>query len=172
MAPRDGSGEAATDLDYASASALTLNGGTIQEANGLPANLALPAPGTAGSLGANKNIAVDSVSPTIVAISVDLYHCLHEVVEEDLRDRALLLIGGFGDAAAACDALTKAAVHCPRPHVLLTFRSTRFTATAAGTDVVVREARSVYGSARPTSFDPHLAPDGSPRHRLAPRRPA
>jgi hypothetical protein len=50
------------DLDYTSSSALTLNGGTIQDAgNGSSANLALPAPGTAGSLGANKNIVIDAL---------------------------------------------------------------------------------------------------------------
>jgi hypothetical protein len=65
-----GSGENATDLDYASTSALTLNGGTIQESNGLPANLTLPAPGSAGSLGANKNIAIDTVSPTVLQFRV------------------------------------------------------------------------------------------------------
>jgi len=65
-----GSGEVATDLDYASASALSLNGGTIQEASGLDANLTLPAPGTAGSLGANKNISVDTVGPTILQFRV------------------------------------------------------------------------------------------------------
>jgi len=65
-----GSGENAADLDYASTNALTLNGGTIQEASGLPANLTLPAPGSAGSLGANKNIVIDTVGPTIVEFRV------------------------------------------------------------------------------------------------------
>src|SRR5262249_15483753 len=48
------------DLDYTSTSALTLNGGTIHDATPNPAVLTLPAPGAAGSLGANKNIIIDT----------------------------------------------------------------------------------------------------------------
>ena len=65
-----GSGEVATDLDYASATALTLNGGTIQDAGGQDADLTLSAPGTAGSLGAAKNISIDTVGPTILQFRV------------------------------------------------------------------------------------------------------
>jgi hypothetical protein len=43
-------------LDYASSAALT--GGTITDFNGMQANRTLPAPGAAGSLGANKQIFV------------------------------------------------------------------------------------------------------------------
>ena len=53
-------GQTSTDLDYASTSALALNGGTIADAMGNPALLTLAAPGVAGSLGANKNIVVDT----------------------------------------------------------------------------------------------------------------
>lgn len=62
-------GDASPDLDYASSSSLTLNGGTIQDAPGNAANLALPAPGTAGSLSANAALVVDTSasSPTIPA---------------------------------------------------------------------------------------------------------
>src|SRR5262249_44954698 len=50
------------DLDYTSTSALTLNGGTIKDqATSSDAVLTLPAPGAAGSLGANKNLAIDPV---------------------------------------------------------------------------------------------------------------
>src|SRR5262249_61039868 len=56
-----GGGQSAADLDYSSPSALTLNGGTIKDAiSGVDAELTLPAPGTAGSLGANKNIVIQS----------------------------------------------------------------------------------------------------------------
>jgi hypothetical protein len=37
---------------------LILNSGTIQSLTGSPAVLALPAPGSAGSLGANKNLEI------------------------------------------------------------------------------------------------------------------
>jgi hypothetical protein len=52
-----GASDSSNHLDYASASALTLNGGTLN------ASLALPAPGTAGSLGANKSIVIGAAPP-------------------------------------------------------------------------------------------------------------
>ena len=63
-----GSGENAADLDYASATALS--GGTIKDADDQDANLTLPAPGSPGSLGANKNIVVDTVAPTVLQFRV------------------------------------------------------------------------------------------------------
>jgi len=46
------------DLDYASVGALGLNGGTIKSLTASAATLTLAAPGTVGSLSANKNLAV------------------------------------------------------------------------------------------------------------------
>ena len=64
-------GDNATDLDYASASALTLNGATIQDhASNTPAPLTLPAPGAAGSLAANKNIVIDTTGPSVLEYRV------------------------------------------------------------------------------------------------------
>lgn len=61
-------GDTSGDLDYAATDSLTLNGGTIIGATG-NANLALPVPGSAGSLGANKDIVIDNgISPTLVSI--------------------------------------------------------------------------------------------------------
>ncbi|BAN47411.1 Ig-like domain-containing protein [Metapseudomonas resinovorans] len=63
-------GDVAADLDYASATALTLNGGSIKGAASQDAVLTLAAPGAAGSLGANKALVVDGVRPTAsIAIS-------------------------------------------------------------------------------------------------------
>src|SRR5439155_288272 len=45
-----------------STGALTLNGGTIKDAAGNNATLTLAAPGAAGSLGANKNIVIDTTA--------------------------------------------------------------------------------------------------------------
>src|SRR5439155_460743 len=59
-------------LDEASAGALTLNGGTIKDTvpnNPNPANLTVPAPATAGSLRANKNIVIDAIAPTATNIT-------------------------------------------------------------------------------------------------------
>ncbi len=65
-------GENSSKLDYTSATALTLNGGTIFDmvTNPNAANLTLPAPGAAGSLSANKNIQIDTIAPTITEYDV------------------------------------------------------------------------------------------------------
>jgi len=62
-----GAGDTSSDLDYVSSTALALNGGTISSGP-VAAILTLPTPGAAGSLGANKNIVIDTTPPT-VAIS-------------------------------------------------------------------------------------------------------
>ena len=56
-------GDTSAHLDYASATALTLNGGTIMAA-GTAVGLTLPAPGAAGSLGANTTLIIDTTLPT------------------------------------------------------------------------------------------------------------
>jgi len=63
-------GQNSAHLDYTSTSALSTNGGTIKDAGNNAANLTLPAPGSAGSLGANTNIVIDTVVPTVVSYSV------------------------------------------------------------------------------------------------------
>ncbi|MCV3737934.1 Ig-like domain-containing protein, partial [Rhizobium sp. TRM96647] len=64
-------GDTSADLDYVSTTALTLNGGTVSNADGTHAILTLPSPGTAGSLGANKAIGVDGLVPTAVITMAD-----------------------------------------------------------------------------------------------------
>ncbi|WP_259651489.1 Ig-like domain-containing protein, partial [Pseudomonas sp. NCCP-436] len=63
-------GDSSADLDYASSSALSLNGGTIQDGANQAAILTLPTPGAAGSLGANKALVVDGVRPAATSISL------------------------------------------------------------------------------------------------------
>ena len=62
-------GETSADLDYVSTTSLALNGGTIQDGAIQNATLTLPAPGAANSLGANKNIVIDSSAPSVVLSS-------------------------------------------------------------------------------------------------------
>lgn len=62
-------GDTASDLDYASSTALTLSGGTIVDASTNAANLTLPNPGESGSLGANKSLAIDSSAPRLTSSS-------------------------------------------------------------------------------------------------------
>ncbi len=58
-------GQNTADLDYNSTTALALSGGTIQDAVTNNATLTLPTPGAANSLGANKNLIIDTVAPTV-----------------------------------------------------------------------------------------------------------
>jgi len=60
-------GDTAADLDYSSTGALTLNGGTIKDGAGNSGILTLPSPGSTGSLGANKNLVIDTTAPTYVS---------------------------------------------------------------------------------------------------------
>ncbi|MDH0607084.1 Ig-like domain-containing protein, partial [Pseudomonas sp. GD03869] len=64
-------GDSASDLDYVSTSALALNGGTIRNGAGIDALLTLAAPGTAGSLGANKALVIDGIRPTASIVVSD-----------------------------------------------------------------------------------------------------
>lgn len=59
-------GQDSADLDYSSTSALTLNGGTIRDSALNNVVLTLASPGSAGSLGANKAIVIDSTAPTVI----------------------------------------------------------------------------------------------------------
>lgn len=59
------SGDTSQDLDYTSTSALALNGGTIADNANNAAILTLVAPGSAGSLSANKNIIIDTTAPVV-----------------------------------------------------------------------------------------------------------
>jgi hypothetical protein len=62
------SGDTSNDLDYWSTSALS--GGTIKDvATSLNAQLGLPAPGSAGSLGANKDLIIDTTPPSVTNVS-------------------------------------------------------------------------------------------------------
>lgn len=61
-------GDSSPDLDYASIGALVLNGGTIRDAASNDAQLTLFEPGTPGSLGHNKSIAVDAARPTVTGV--------------------------------------------------------------------------------------------------------
>ena len=56
-------GDTSGDLDYTSTTALALSGGTIRDASLNNAVLTLPAPGAAGSLGANEAIVIDTTAP-------------------------------------------------------------------------------------------------------------
>ncbi len=62
-------GDTASTLDYTASNALTLNGGSIADPAGNNAGLTLATPGNAGSLGANKAIAIDTTAPTVSGVT-------------------------------------------------------------------------------------------------------
>jgi hypothetical protein len=62
-------GDNTADLDYASTTALALNGATIRDAAGNDATRTLVAPGAPGSLGANKAIVIDTTAPTAPTVT-------------------------------------------------------------------------------------------------------
>ena len=62
-------GDNSGDLDYTSTTSLSATMGTIQNAGLEDADLTLASPGAAGSLGANKALVIDGVTPTITSIS-------------------------------------------------------------------------------------------------------
>ncbi|WP_207886630.1 Ig-like domain-containing protein [Pseudomonas sp. 30_B] len=63
-------GDRSADLDYVSTSALAMNGGILRDGFGNDSNLTLAAPGAAGSLGANKDIVINS-APVIANLGGD-----------------------------------------------------------------------------------------------------
>ena len=62
-------GDMSSGLDYANASALSLNGGTVEDAAGNPANLELPAPSGSRSLAGMSALSVDGVRPRVENVS-------------------------------------------------------------------------------------------------------
>jgi hypothetical protein len=59
-------GDNSADLDYVATNSLVPNGGTIKDnAADNVATLTLPTPGAEGSLGANKDIVIDTTAPTV-----------------------------------------------------------------------------------------------------------
>ena len=63
-------GNTSADLDYAGTTSLALNGGAIADAATNAATLTLPAPGAAGSLGANKALVIDTTLPVVTVTQV------------------------------------------------------------------------------------------------------
>jgi hypothetical protein len=62
-------GDTSIDLDYLATTSLTA-GTSIQDASGNDATLTLVSPGAVNSLGANKALVIDGISPTVTSVSV------------------------------------------------------------------------------------------------------
>ncbi len=61
------SADNSSDLDYVATNALALNSGTIRDAAGNNATLTLASPGAANSLGNNKALVIDGVTPAVTS---------------------------------------------------------------------------------------------------------
>ena len=91
-------GDSSPDLEYVSTTALSLNGGSIKDLVDRDAEIALPEPGAANSLSANKNIVVDGIIPTNGTVN--------DGIGEDIQfsgDETKLLFNwtGFDDASSS-----------------------------------------------------------------------
>jgi len=86
------SGDNASDLDYHSTNALELNGGTLKDSAGTSITLTLPAPGSSGSLAANRNLVIDGSSSS----SGNSHSCnsRYYVTLEKIDDSAKVYVNG------------------------------------------------------------------------------
>ena len=66
------SGDVASDLDYNSTTALSLNGGSLTDTNSLAPILTLASPGASGSLSANSAIIIDTTPPVVTDANISL----------------------------------------------------------------------------------------------------
>ena len=65
------SGENTNNLDYSTTGSLSFSGGTIKDVAGNDADLTLFSPAAPGSLGHNKQLAIDTTNPTVVSFTID-----------------------------------------------------------------------------------------------------
>ncbi|MFX1393618.1 MAG: NosD domain-containing protein, partial [Promethearchaeota archaeon] len=70
------------DLDYNSSDALILNGGKIKGIIGNDANLTLPKPGSTNSLSYNKDIRIDTRTPSVINITSTKPNGIYSIGEE------------------------------------------------------------------------------------------
>jgi uncharacterized repeat protein (TIGR02059 family) len=63
-------GDASTDLNYASTTALALNGATVRNASNLDANLTLPTAADPHSLASQKDLLIDGIAPAVSSVAV------------------------------------------------------------------------------------------------------
>ena len=103
------------------------------------------------SLAIARRAADEARARGLVPIAADVYLRLRSLLEEELRHRTLMLILGPGaPLERGRRALVEAASGSPRPHVLVSFRTTRPLPVEASSPVV-REARAAYGAGIPGS---------------------
>jgi photosystem II stability/assembly factor-like uncharacterized protein len=90
--------DASSDLDYASESALTIVGASIQDEEGNAAILQLPAPGNIGSLSSNNDIVLDNTpAPAVAFVSStnnDGYYKVGDVLDVSVHFNKVVTVTG------------------------------------------------------------------------------
>ncbi len=104
------SGDTNGKLDYTDTDALDVNAGSIKDAVNQDAVLTLPAPGEANSLGDNKDIVIDTVTPTLAGTDIEddkgggtipIGLVTYTVTFNEDMDAATLTAADFGNAGTA-----------------------------------------------------------------------
>jgi hypothetical protein len=100
-----GAGQNSSDLDVASTSALALNGASIIETGGAQhaASITLFTPGSAGSLGANRDIVIDTQAPANVSDTVSFSDDTGTYADDLVTNKASQTIRGDVSVALAAD---------------------------------------------------------------------
>ncbi len=143
-------GDTSADLDQASSSALALNSGTIRDAAGNNAILALAAPGAAGSLGANKALVIDGTPPAVSSVTsstADAAYKVGDIISIQVNFSEVVTVIGAPSLALETGPTDRAAVYASGSGTAtLTFTYTvRAGDTSADLDVVNASALKLNG---------------------------
>ena len=111
------------DLDYVLTTSLYLVAGSVRDAAGNDASLTLPTPGASGSLGANKNIVIDTTAPSLLSASVSpsgssIVLTYNETLSATVPNTSRFLVSDSGTSLTVTTALTSG------PELTLTTSST------------------------------------------------
>ena len=88
-------GDETGDLNYTGTTALSTNGGTIQDAAGNDADLDLPEWGTGDTLGERKDIAVDAVAPEVLSAEAELLDRIRVTFDEPVASGSVNASAGW-----------------------------------------------------------------------------
>ncbi len=170
-------GDSSPDLDYVSADALALAGGTIRDAAGNDATLTLPAPGETGSLSANGEIRIAAAannaprdlylsSNTLFpadAVAGALVGTLHAVDSEYGDVHTYSVVGGEGDTHNASFVLDGGTLKIADSALTAGVYSVRIRTTDAN-DATFEKALTVAISGRLVTGVDSLAANGTYRN--------
>lgn len=108
------SGNASSDLDYVSTSALNLNGGTIKDAGSNDAPILLAIPGAVNSISDDKAIVIDGTAPMVTEVrstKLDGGYSLAEVIDILVVFDEVVYVSGSPELELETGAVDKPAVY-------------------------------------------------------------